>query len=106
MQGEMSEGRRGVGWLSWPSQVGGRGYETFVRFAQFVYTGDYSIPRMIVRSNEQPLSPGTINDEAIPPPEEPQESESLGRNAILFLYQLLSGHSVLSIILSLTLDLI
>lgn len=70
--GEMPEGSAGQ--AKWEDVD----IKTFVRFAQFVYTGDYSIPRMIVRSSEQPLSLGTIVDEAIPPPDEPQESEFWG----------------------------
>lgn len=41
-------------------------------------TGDYSIPRIIVRPSEQPLSLGPIIDEAIPPLDEPQESGFFG----------------------------
>jgi hypothetical protein len=72
MQGEMSEGSAGQ--AKWEDVD----IKTFVRFAQFVYTGDYSIPRMIVRSSEQPLSPGPITNEAIPPPDEAQESGFFG----------------------------
>jgi len=68
MQGTMSEGSAGQ--AKWEDVD----IKTFVRFAQFVYTGDYSIPRMIVRSSKQPLSLGTIVDEATPLPDEPQEN--------------------------------
>lgn len=71
MQGEMSEGSAGQ--AKWEDVD----IKTFVRFAQFVYMGDYSIPRMIVRPSEQPPS-GTIVNEATPPPDEPQESEFWG----------------------------
>jgi hypothetical protein len=49
MQGEISEGSAGQ--AKWEDVD----IKTFVRFAQFVYMGDYSIPRMIVRSR-----PGTL----------------------------------------------
>lgn len=68
MQGTISEGSAGQ--AKWEDVD----IKTFVRFAQFVYTGDYSIPRMIVRSSKQPLSLGTIIDEATPLPDEPQEN--------------------------------
>jgi hypothetical protein len=71
MQGEMSEGSASQ--AKWEDVD----IKTFVRFTQFVYIGDYSIPRMIVRPSEQPPS-GTIVDEATPPLDEPQESESWG----------------------------
>jgi hypothetical protein len=41
-----------------------------------MYTGDYSIPRMIVRASEQPPLLGMAADKAVPPPDEPQESDS------------------------------
>jgi hypothetical protein len=72
MQGTMSEGSAGQ--AKWEDVD----INTFVRFAQFVYTGDYSIPRMIVRSSEQPLSLGTIVDVATPLPDEPQKNEFWG----------------------------
>lgn len=50
--------------------------KTFVPFAQFIYTGDYSIPRIIVKASEQPLLLDMTTDEAVPPPDEPQESDS------------------------------
>jgi hypothetical protein len=59
MQGTMSEGLAGQ--AKWEDVD----LKSFVRFAQFVYMGDYSIPRMIVRSSEQPLSSGTTIEEAI-----------------------------------------
>jgi hypothetical protein len=43
--------------------------KTFVQFAQFMYTGDYSTPRMIVRPSE-------------PPPDEPQESDSWASSGV------------------------
>jgi hypothetical protein len=72
MQGMMSEGSAGQ--AKWEDMD----METFARFAQFAYTGDYSIPRMIVRSSEQPLPLGMTIDEAMPPPDEPQESGFFG----------------------------
>jgi hypothetical protein len=68
MEGVMLEGSAGQ--AKWEDVD----METFARFAQFAYTGDYSIPTMIVRSSKQPLPLGMTDDEAVPPPAEPQES--------------------------------
>jgi hypothetical protein len=48
--------------------------ETFTRFAQFVYMGDYSTPKMIVKSSDQPYpldASGETITEFIPSPEAP-----------------------------------
>jgi hypothetical protein len=48
MRGEMSEGQAGE--AKWEDVD----KATFIRFAQFVYIGDYSTPKMIVKSSDPP----------------------------------------------------
>jgi hypothetical protein len=49
MRGDMSESKAGV--AAWKDV----GEDTFIRFTQFAYTGDYSVPKMIV--SQQVLPP-------------------------------------------------
>jgi hypothetical protein len=46
---------------------------TFVRFTQFAYTGDYSIPQTVVNTSDQRLpQEDIVKEEPLPPPIEPE----------------------------------
>jgi hypothetical protein len=60
MRGKMSESLAGE--VKWEDVDRG----TFVRFTQFAYTGDYSIPQTVVKASKQFLPQEDIVTEAIP----------------------------------------